>query len=421
MTEHTSDPAHSPPSPPPPRQPPKPHPSHPALAVSNINTFIKVTLDIEKGQYITWSELFKIHARAYQVLDHIIPSSAAEMKQDTSLQDTDPDLWSRVDAIVLQWIYSTISEDLLNTILERDSTAALAWNRLRDIFSDNKNSRALYLEQEFSKVQMEHFTDASSYCQHLKSLSDQLSNVGSPVTNERLVLQLVSGLTDAYASVGSQIRHGDSLPPFYKARSMLVLEETARMKKASQTSSNSAFFVSPVAHSSGHTAGNPFHHRSNHTSNRSSSTRNSRGGGSGARSSKGRGRGGGRGGQLHQQQYTTPWQPMSSQQQQWSFPPWAGPWQPWATPPCPYPTANHLSHQPSSQRQTGLLGPRPQQAHMAASTQQAPSSYAPTDIQAAMHTLSITPPDNQWYMDTGATSHMTANGGFSNRDAFTEM
>ncbi|KAG6787387.1 hypothetical protein POTOM_009026 [Populus tomentosa] len=377
---------------------------------------IAVNIDIDSPQPIQTTEEMQIKAqelRAYQVLDHIIPSSAAEMKQDTSLQDTDPDLWSRVDAIVLQWIYSTISEDLLNTILERDSTAALAWNRLRDIFSDNKNSRALYLEQEFSKVQMEHFTDASSYCQHLKSLSDQLSNVGSPVTNERLVLQLVSGLTDAYASVGSQIRHGDSLPPFYKARSMLVLEETARMKKASQTSSNSAFFVSPVAHSSGHTAGNPFHHRSNHTSNRSSSTRNSRGGGSGARSSKGRGRGGGRGGQLHQQQYTTPWQPMSSQQQQWSFPPWAGPWQPWATPPCPYPTANHLSHQPSSQRQTGLLGPRPQQAHMAASTQQAPSSYAPTDIQAAMHTLSITPPDNQWYMDTGATSHMTANGGIT--------
>ena len=28
-----------------------------------------------------------------------------------------------------------------------------------------------------------------------------------------------------------------------------------------------------------------------------------------------------------------------------------------------------------------------------------------------MHTLSIAPPDDQWYMDTGATSHMTANGG----------
>ena len=152
--------------------PTRPHHSHPALTVSNITTFIKVTLDIEKGQYITWSELFKIHARAYQVLDHIIPTSTEKMKQTSLNQDTDPDLWSRVDAIVLQWIYSTISEDLLNIILERDSTAETAWNRLKDIFSDNKNSRALYLEQEFSKVQMDDFADTSSYCQHLKSLSD---------------------------------------------------------------------------------------------------------------------------------------------------------------------------------------------------------------------------------------------------------
>lgn len=42
------------------------------------------------------------------------------------------------------------------------------------------------------------------------------------------------------------------------------------------------------------------------------------------------------------------------------------------------------------------------------------SSYAPTDIEAAMHTMSINPPDSTWFMDTGATSHMTSsNGNFS--------
>lgn len=29
----------------------------------------------------------------------------------------------------------------------------------------------------------------------------------------------------------------------------------------------------------------------------------------------------------------------------------------------------------------------------------------------AFHTLSISPPNDQWYMDTGATSHMTSNEG----------
>ncbi|MCI87944.1 retrovirus-related Pol polyprotein from transposon TNT 1-94, partial [Trifolium medium] len=60
---------------------------------------------------------------------------------------------------------------------------------------------------------MEQFSDASSYYQHIKSLSNQLSNVGAPVSNERMVLQLVSSLSDAYATVGSQIRHSEILPP----------------------------------------------------------------------------------------------------------------------------------------------------------------------------------------------------------------
>jgi hypothetical protein len=137
-----------------------------------------------------------------------------DLSSSPSLKETDPTIWKHLDAIVLQWIYGTIFTDFLNTIIERNYTTKLAWDRLFEIFFDNKNSRALYLEQEFSRVTMEQFPDASSYCQHIKSLSDQLSNVGAPVSNERMVLQFVYGLSDAYAIVGSQLRHSDTLPPF---------------------------------------------------------------------------------------------------------------------------------------------------------------------------------------------------------------
>jgi len=48
---------------------------------------------------------------------------------------------------------------------------------------------------------MEKFPNTSSCCKHLKSLFDQLSNVGAPVSNERHAMQLIYGLTDAYAMV----------------------------------------------------------------------------------------------------------------------------------------------------------------------------------------------------------------------------
>ncbi|MCI59654.1 hypothetical protein A2U01_0080909, partial [Trifolium medium] len=82
----------------------------------------------------------------------------------------------------------------------------------------------------------------------------------------------------------------------------------------------------------------------------------------------------------------------------------ASQWQPWVTPPYPYPTTGNWQSV-ASNRQPGILGQRPQQTHLASAQQ----SYTLTDIQSAMQTLSMAPPDEQQYMDTGATSHMTAN------------
>jgi len=110
---------------------------------------------------------------------------------------------------------------------------------LEDIFQDNQNARAVTLEQEFSNTRMEDFPNVSAYCQRLKMLSDQLRNVGSLVNNHRLVLQLISGLPEAYRSVATLIRQSNPLPAFYQACWVLTLEE-AGMTKMANTRSHDA-------------------------------------------------------------------------------------------------------------------------------------------------------------------------------------
>lgn len=190
---------------------------HPALSVSNIRNHVSIVLEMENVQYGTWAELFKIHARSHKVLHHIIPPPPGKEKPAPETDD-EIEFWSTLDATVLQWIYSTISNDLLNTILEPEATAMEAWDRLRNIFQDHQNSRAVILEQEFTTTRQDDFPNAAAYCQRLKSLSDQLKNVGAPVAASRLVLQLASGLSEAYKHVGTQIRHAKPLPPFSEAR-----------------------------------------------------------------------------------------------------------------------------------------------------------------------------------------------------------
>ncbi|KAH0661221.1 hypothetical protein KY284_026152 [Solanum tuberosum] len=330
---------------------------HPAIVVSNTKNHVPITIEMENVQYSTWAKLFKIHARSHQVLVHIIPS--AKGKEKMPKIEEEKELWSTLDTTP-------------------DTTAIEAWNRLCDIFQDNKHSRAVTLEYDFTHVNMEDFPSVSSYCQHLKSLSDQLKNVGSPVDNNRLVLQL--------------------------ACSILTLEEAGRAKKGAHSSSSAMVARESIGshdivdHSSSHCNTNGGKRNQYHSNNRSNNGgRGGNKGGSGGGDGDGNSRGGRQQSAGEHPPTNSPW----AGGQSW---PWMAPWAPWAIPPYLYPSNSWT--RPNYGQQPGILGPRPQQAYTTAPIL--------TDIEAAMHTLGITPPDANWYMDTGVTYHMTsAQGNFT--------
>ncbi|XP_074314501.1 uncharacterized protein LOC141649717 [Silene latifolia] len=377
---------------------------HPAYSVSNIKNYVQITLETENVHYASWAELFLNTARAFDVIDHIAPEKDAVITKDAQ--------WNRLDAVVKQWIYSTISLDLLHTILEPGATAQGAWDRLKDIFSDNQHSRAVMLEQQFTNIHMDNYPNVSAYCQALKMVADQLANVGAPVSETRLVLQLVTHVSEGFEAIATIIQQKDPLPTFYKARSMLALEENNRRLKTASANPDTAL----VASSSNAPA----------DSNARPNTNNSKGGGgsnykgkgnNGGRHNKGNYRGknnnGGnsqnagnknsRQGQQQQQNGTWTWVPLSP----WQQPPQQG----WPAPPCPYPTASWTP--PGNSRSPGILGPRPGQAFVAQPSPIGASqgAFVPTDLAAVMQSLNLQQPDDNYYMDTGASSHMTSNSG----------
>ncbi|KAK2395864.1 hypothetical protein QL285_057557 [Trifolium repens] len=325
---------------------------HSAFAINNVKSIIPVTLDNDSNLYLSWSALFKVQARVHNVLDHIIPPTDAEaISAATTIKANDSELWNRLDAVVLQWMYATVSQDILNSILVIDDSAEACWNRIAAMFNDNKHSRAVQLENQFSNTNLEDFSSTKAYCNRLKLLSDQLANVDSPVSNTCLVLKMISGLTDAYAGFVTYIQQHDPLPTFDAAKSRLELEESTILQRAARDSSS----LTPAALVANTTAP---------PSN------------------------------------LPP--PQHNQQNNTTAPPLAQ-WAPWNIPPCPYPSYNWIRPN-NNVPQGGILGPRPQ----AALNVNAPS---PTDIENAIHTLSLAQPDPSWYMDTGATSHMTSSHG----------
>lgn len=136
---------------------------HPSLTMTNIKNHIPIQLVLETGLYSIWSQLFKTHCKAYRVLDHIIPSPTNTFGSSTPSM-ADKEEWEYVNAHVLMWLYVSISRTLLLSIISKADTAQKAWDALQDLFQDNKNTRVLYLDDQFTHVQLSQFAYVNAYC-----------------------------------------------------------------------------------------------------------------------------------------------------------------------------------------------------------------------------------------------------------------
>ncbi|XP_076902942.1 uncharacterized protein LOC143557857 [Bidens hawaiensis] len=332
---------------------------HPAMAVTNIKNMIPLILEDESSHFTTWTALFEVHCRAYQVYEHLLPrtpapvpptsSSAEDIAKALAAKVAADALWSRLDALVLQWIYGTISKPLLHIILIPGQTAYEAWLAIANHFNDNKCTRQILLQHQFSNIHLESFPNMAAYCQHAKHLADQLNGVGAPVDNQRLI-----SVNVAPVSLWPNPRRNQSPPgqrplrppPLLQPPSHNLLSPPPRLLAAAGTADQET----------------------------------------------------GDGGTSRGDRSNTnhPQHPYIVFPNSWTASQWSSLMQhspPPGTTPCPYPSAPR-----TNTSSAGILGAAPAQAYTA--------TLSPTDIQQALYALSLSQPDPNGVMDTGASSHM---------------
>ncbi|CAA7055117.1 unnamed protein product [Microthlaspi erraticum] len=391
-----------------------------SLSQTQIKAHIPITLDMNQMNYDIWRELFETHCHSFSVLGHLDGTTTAEGPEDTT--------WSQTDGTIKMWIYGTISESLLKSVLKTKCTASELWKSIEDLFRDNKEARAIQLDNELRQLRIGDLP-VHDYCQKLKTISDLLANVESPVTDRQLVMHLLNGLSSKFDNIINVINHRSPPCTFSIARSMLKDEEdrlsTKRQTEASHhdnasspqilmASAPPAYEAPPRSNS-----GSSNHQFQQNRGNRS--YRGSRGG----RNSKGRGISHWSGSNW-QSGPPPPWAwptppqwPMGSpwpNNQQWpSQPQWQPQWpMPWSNAYPSYASRPPATPPPSSSN----LGSAPRAAYVTTHNASAPptsdpsSDLIPTVLTNAFNTMAVSDPgDAGWYMDTGATAHLTAQPG----------
>jgi hypothetical protein len=132
--------------------------------------------------------------------------------------------WVRLDSIVLTWIVGTISVDL-HSLLWNIPHARAAWLAIEGQFLGSAEARALRLDAAF-RTFVQGDLSVSEYCRKMKTMADSLGDLGCPVEDRILVLNVLRGLSDRYTHLRSLIMRQRPFPTFLQVRDDLALEIT---------------------------------------------------------------------------------------------------------------------------------------------------------------------------------------------------
>ncbi|XP_062180896.1 uncharacterized protein LOC133885230 [Phragmites australis] len=185
------------------------------IQIINIRSHAPVTLDINESNYNQWRCFLDSILGKFGLTAHV--SSPPPLDQ----HDTK---WVMTDHVVVNWIYTTISKSVFDIVYRLRSNAFTIWDAVESLFRDNKLQQAVYLEARFHTLQQGEMS-ITDYTTRLKTLTDNLRDVGQPISEPSQVLNLLCNLNPKYQHVKPIITTKFPSHTFMSACSYLLLEE----------------------------------------------------------------------------------------------------------------------------------------------------------------------------------------------------
>ncbi|KAK9266662.1 hypothetical protein L1049_021637 [Liquidambar formosana] len=155
-----------------------------------------------------WRAQFLLLLRGYNLLGYIDGSypapprfrmtnaSTTSTESATSIPNPEFKLWDHQDQLILSWIISSLTEEVISHITS-SSTSYEAWKILARTFAPSSRTRVMHLKDTLSQVKRD-TSSIADYLQLIRSLTDSLAAIDRPVSDKDLVLATLRGVGTDY-------------------------------------------------------------------------------------------------------------------------------------------------------------------------------------------------------------------------------
>ncbi|KAH9659793.1 Receptor-like protein 13 [Citrus sinensis] len=130
--------------------------------------------------------------------------------------------WRSQDQTLLGWMLSSISEGTLNLVINCGSSFDV-WRTLEKKFGVQSEARVLQLRYELNTLRKESMS-IEDYCIKMKIVADKLASAGSPIIEKDLMLTILNGLGAGYRDIATFIT--GSKMDYDDAYALLLTHET---------------------------------------------------------------------------------------------------------------------------------------------------------------------------------------------------
>ncbi|KAH0781791.1 hypothetical protein KY290_001389 [Solanum tuberosum] len=162
--------------------------------------------------FATWKAQFSMLMHGHDLdghLDGSTPSPSRTITTGTALSANPAfSLWFRQDKLIQNALMAFVDPIIATTVAAANS-AKTAWDALHTAYANKSQTRIFSLRDRLMRLNKDS-QPVSEYLQSVRSIGDELSIVGAPVTNSELIVKILSGLGAEFHCISAAIRARDS-------------------------------------------------------------------------------------------------------------------------------------------------------------------------------------------------------------------
>lgn len=258
--------------------------------LSSLNQSGSVRLD--RSNFLLWRSLVLAALRGHRMDGYVLGNRPAQPEYVAGSNDVvNPafEEWLAADQIIYSWLLSTMTPEVASEFLHC-KTACEMWNAVIDLMSANCRSRITMYRYDLQRT-CKGGSSITEYLSKMKLIADNLAMAGSPIPDSDLITQTLAGLDAEYTPLVVCLSEKENLTWIDMHSRLLTFEK--HLEHLNSVNSVSASFAN-VAISSNNNSGRNFSQQQNSFSRgNNSGYNNNDGGNNNAGNKSGYNRGGG--------------------------------------------------------------------------------------------------------------------------------